>query len=209
MGFLFKTKREREREQRRRRRRAFREAENRIDDVRDRIKKMDRESKTAWSQARDALKSGQKAAAQRALTSYRAAQVLITKLEQKRWVFEQYITKMDVARSDKEFAEALNGINRIMDIQPEQVEDVFEASQDILAEDMDANHFWTTLYTREMDGATGALEDHIPSMDELLQLLQDEASAEVGGGTAERVSEELEQRMKSGQERVKKLLDGK
>jgi len=209
MGKLFKTKRERERQTRRDRRRAFREAENAADGVKDRIKQMQRTADKEWSEARDALKAGQKATAQRLLTSYRAAQVLMTKLEQKRWVFEQYLTKMQMAQSDMEFSNALASVNKVVDIDPEKVADVFEASRDILGEQVDAERFWQRLYEKEMDGAAGALEDHIPSLEELSTQLEQEAAAEVSGRTAENVNAEIDERIKSGQERVKKLLDGK
>jgi len=209
MGKLFKTKRERERQTRRDRRRAFREAENAADGVKDRIKQMQRTADKEWSEARDALKAGQKATAQRLLTSYRAAQVLMTKLEQKRWVFEQYLTKMQMAQSDMEFSNALASVNKVVDIDPEKVADVFEASRDILGEQVDAERFWQRLYEKEMDGAAGALEDHIPSLEELSTQLEQEAAAEVSGRTAENVNAEIDERIKSGQERVKKLLDGR
>ena len=67
MGNLFKTKKQRERDERKERRRAFRDAENRIDDVKDRIRTMERAAKKDWEQAREAVKAGQKAAAQRGL----------------------------------------------------------------------------------------------------------------------------------------------
>lgn len=209
MGNLFKTKRERAREERREQRHAFRQAENAVDDVKDRIKSMQKDASKLWDQARDALKSGQKAAAQRCLTSYRANQVLTTKLEQKRWVFEQYLTKMQAAQSDQEFAKALASVNKVVKIDPEQVADVFETSQDILGEQVDSDRFWAKLYDKEMDGASGALEDHIPSLDELSRQLESEAAAEVGGGAAERVGGALDDRIKAGQDRVRKLLDGK
>jgi hypothetical protein len=207
MKWLF-SKRERQKRARRSRRRAFREAENRIEDVKERIRTMERDSTKEWDKARDALKGGQEAAAQRALKSYRAGQVLMTKLEQKRWVFEQYLTKMEMAQSDHEFAQTLEGVNKVVNIDPERVADVFEASQELLGEQIDADRFWERLYEKEMDGATGSLEDRIPSMEELSEQLRQEAAAEVGGGEAtERVSAELDSRIKSGQERVKKLLD--
>ena len=209
MGRLFKSKKERQKDERRQRRRAFRQADNAIEDVKDRIKDMDREAQKQWEQAREALKAGQKAAAQRMLTSYRAAQVLMTKIEQKRWVFEQYKTKMEAAQTDSEFSAALESINKVVHVDPEQVADVFEASQDILGEQLDADRFWSRLYEKEMDGAAGALEDHIPSVDELAQQLESEAAAEVGGETAGRVSAELDDRVASGRDRVNKLLDGK
>lgn len=209
MARLFMSKEGRRKQERRERRRAFRDAENAVDSVKDRIKQMQREANKQWDEARDSLKAGQKAAAQRLLTSYRAAQVLMTKLEQKRWVFEQYLTKMQMAQSDQEFSGALEAVNKVVKIDPEKVADVFDASQDILGEQVDAERFWERLYEKEMDGAVGTLEDHIPSIEDLGKQLEQEAAAEVGGRAAEKVNAELDERIKSGQERVKKLLDGK
>ena len=206
MKWIF-SKRERQKRAKRNRRRAFREAENSVSEVKDRIQTMEKDAGKEWDKAREALKAGQEASAQRALKGFRAAQVLMTKLEQKRWVFEQYMTKMQMAQSDQEFAQALEGVNKVIKIDPERVADVFEASQEVLGEQLDADRFWERLYESEMDGATGSLEDHIPSMDDLHRQLTQEAAVEVGGDTTDRISGELEERIKSGQERVKKLLD--
>ena len=133
MAFLFiKTKKEKERAVRKDRRRAYRQAENAVQDVKDRAKRMEKDADAEWQKARDALKEGKKAAAQRALTSYRAAQVLTTKLEQKRWVFEQYLMKMETAGTDAEFANALAAVNKVTDINPELVEDVFDTAGELL-----------------------------------------------------------------------------
>lgn len=206
MKWIF-SKRERQKRARRSRRRAFRDAESSVAEVKDRIRTMEKDAAREWDKAREALKAGQDASAQRALKSFRAAQVLMTKLEQKRWVFEQYLTKMQMAQSDNEFAQALEGVNKVIRIDPEQVGDVFEASQELLGEQLDADRFWERLYESEMDGATGSLEDHIPSMEDLMTQLTQEAAVDVSGGTTERVSSELADRIKSGHERVKKLLD--
>ncbi|MBA4386642.1 MAG: hypothetical protein C0404_01605 [Verrucomicrobia bacterium] len=208
MTNLFKSKKERMKDDRRERRHAFRQAENAVDDVKDRIKQMDKEAQKQWAQARDALKAGQKAAAQRNLTSYRAAQVLMTKLEQKRWVFEQYVTKMQVAQTDNEFATALGSINKIVKIDPENVADVFESAQDLLGEQQDSDRFWSKMYEKEMEGASGSLEDYIPSSQELSKQLEQEVAAEIGG-TTEKLSDDMSARVSAGQDRVKKLLDGK
>lgn len=211
MPTFFKSKKQREKEARRRRRQAFRQAQNAIDTVKDRIKQMEKDSGRKWEQARELLKSGQKAAAQRQITGYRAAQVLMMKLEQKRWVFEQYLMKMETAQTDTEFADALAAVNKVVAVDPEQVADVFEASQDVLGEQMDADRFWNKLYEKEMDGAKGALEDHIPTLDDMMQQLEDEAGAEIGeaGADKEKVAGELGDRIGRGHERVKKILDGK
>ena len=206
MGFLFfKTKKERERQMRKDRRRAFRQAENAVLEVKDRAKRMEKDADADWQKAREALKEGKQAAAQRALTSYRAAQVLMTKLEQKRWVFEQYLMKMETAGTDAEFASALAAVNKVVDINPEMVEDVFDTAGELLGEQQDADRFWATVYDKEMEGAVGGMQERIPSMAELTKALEQEVSVEIGGAAAKTASE-LEQRIGDGARKVKELL---
>lgn len=208
---IFKSKSTREREARRERRHAFRNAENAIDSVRDRQKELEKEAKKRWAEAREALKNGEKAAAQRALVSYRAAQAMAVKLEQKRWVFEQYVTKMQVAGSDAQFASALAAVNKVMAIDPETVEDVFADAQEKLGESVGGDKFWERLYGKEMEGAVGTAEDHIPSLDDMNAQLEQEVAAEVGGGSsaAATANQEIDSRIAAGQERVKNMLEGK
>ena len=206
--FMFPSARRRL--ERRERRHAFRDAENAKQDVIDRQKRLEKESKESWEKAREALKNGEKAAANRALTAARAAQVLAMKLEQKRWVFEQYLTKMEVAQSDNQFAEALGAINKIIRIDPEHVEDVFGAAQDVLGEQVDADRFWNKMYESEMAGANGALEDHIPSFEDMASELEQQVAAEVGGVAAPAAAgTAMDERIAAGQQRVKDLLGGK
>jgi len=209
MSILFKSKREREKESRKEKRQAFRKADNALDDVKERIKDLERGAKKQWEDARAALQGGQKASASRQLTSYRAAQVLMTKLEQKRWVFEQYVAKMHAASSDAEFATALDCLNKVTVIDPEKVSDVFAESQDLLGEQLDADRFWNKLYEKEMDGAGAALEDYIPSLEELSGQLEAEAAAEIGASAPAKAAGQLVQCIESGRAKVKDLLDSK
>lgn len=212
MSFLkyFMLPSARRRMERRERRHAFRDAENAKQDVIDRQKRLEKEAKESWEKAREALKNGEKAAANRALTAARAAQVLAMKLEQKRWVFEQYLTKMEVAQSDNQFAEALGAINKIIRIDPEHVEDVFGTAQDMLGEQVDADKFWNKMYEKEMEGANGALQDHIPSMEEMSATLEQQVAAEVGGAAAPAAAgKAIDDRIAAGQQRVKEMLGGK
>ena len=200
----------RRRLERRERRHAFRDAENAIADVRTRQAELEQEAKRQWEQARKSLASGEKAAANRALTASRAAQTLVMKLEQKRWVFEQYLTKMQVAESDNQFAAALGAINKVVRIDPERVEDVFGAAQDVLGEQVDADRFWNSLYEKEMAGASGALQDRIPTMEDMAAQLEQEVAAEVGGLSATATADAtLSARISEGQRRVKDMLAGK
>jgi len=207
MGMLFKSKKERERDDRRERRRAFRKAENAVDEVQSRIKQMDKKAKTQWDGAREALAEGRKATSSRLLTSYRAAQVLMVKLEQKRWVFEQHIEKLRAAESDTEFAGALAKINDIMQIDPDKVIDTFDDSAELLSEQGDADRAWNKLYEKEMEGAGDDLQDHIPSMDDLAAQLEAEAGAGVAGeAPAAQASGALGERIASGRKRVDSIL---
>ncbi len=206
--FMFPSARRRL--ERRERRHAFRDAESAKQDVIDRQRRLDKEAKENWEKARAALKNGEKAAANRALTAARAAQVMAMKLEQKRWVFEQYLTKMEVAQSDNQFAEALGQINKIIHIDPERVEDVFGAAQDALGEQLNADRFWNKMYENEMAGASGSLQDHIPSMEEMASELEQQVAAEIGGAAAPASADKaLDDRISAGQQRVKDLLSGK
>lgn len=183
MGFLFfKTGKEKEREERREKRHALRKAEGAIDEVAERIKKMEKDADAEWARAREATKEGKQAAAQRALTSYRSAQVLITKLEQKKWVFKQVLMKLETAGTDAEFAKALGMVNRVTDINPEMVADVFDEAGDLLAEAGDTDKFWAQMYGKETEGSKEALQDHIPSMEDLEKTLQEEVAGRISDG---------------------------
>ena len=211
MGFLdFLLPKERARKARRDRRHAFREAERAIDSVKERQRDLEKEAKKQWVAAREATKNGEKAAAQRALVAYRASQTLILKLEQKRWLFEQYYTKMQVAGSDSQFASALGALNKVVDIDPEKVMDVFDTANDLLGEQADSDRFWEKMYNKEAEGATTAAEDRIPSMEDLGAQLEQEVAAELGGAAAPAAAAgEIDSRIAAGQDRVRSLLVGK
>ena len=182
MGFLFfRTKKEKERAERREKRHALRQAEGTIDEVSERIKRMEKDAEAEWERAKEATREGREAAAQRALTSYRAAQVLVTKLEQKKWVFKQVLMKLETAGTDTEFAKALGMVNKVTNINPEMVEDVFDEAGDLLAEAGDTDKFWAQMYGKEVEGSTGALQDHIPSMEDLEKTLQEEVAGKITG----------------------------
>jgi hypothetical protein len=206
MSNLFRSKKARERDERRDRRKAFRQAENALDYVKERQRSLEREADTQWTAAREATKAGEKEKTRRALTSYRGTQVMLTRIEQKRWVFEQYLNKMEMARTDQEFTAALNRVNLVTKVDPEATADVFEASQELLGEQADSDRFWERLYEKESGGAASKLEEHFPSMDELDKQLEEEAALEVGSGQVGAESA-LNERLQASQDRVNKLLD--
>ena len=193
MGFLFfKTKKEKERAERREKRHALRRAEGAVDEVVERIKRMEKDAEAEWERAREAAKEGKQAAAQRALTSYRSAQVMITKLEQKKWVFKQVLMKLETAGTDAEFAKALAAVNKVTNINVDRVADVFDEAGDLLAEAGDTDKFWAQMSGKEVEGSKAALQDHIPSMADLEKTLQEEVAGKITGTvTPESLEKEL------------------
>lgn len=199
MSFLFRTNKQREKDARKERRRAFRQAENAIDEVKERMRRLEREAGKEWETAKAATAKGEEAAVNRTLTAYRGKQVILTQLQRKQWVFEQTLTKLEVSGSDAEFASALELLNKTIAVDPEKLAQGFEGSADILSEQKDAERLWERLYQKELDGVDGELSERIPEMSELRNQLLSEASGEG--------SDDLAQRLREGQKRVRDLLD--
>jgi len=215
LGDLFKSKKEREREEAKQRRKAFREAENAVDVVKDRIVKLKKDRDKSWNEARQYLKDGQKAAAQRGLQACRASEMLMSKLEMKRWVFEQLLSKLELAKSDQDFTQALSAINTVVQIDPEAVADVLDEVQDKLGEQVDTDKIWEKVYGKEMEGVETQMTDVIPSIEDMEKQLQDEVAADLGSGVrpiketeASEGGSSIEHQIGEGRKRLKDLLDG-
>jgi hypothetical protein len=214
LGDIFKSKRERDKEEQKKRRKAFREAENAVDVVKDRIAKLKKDRDKSWADGRQYLKDGQKAAAQRCLQACRASEMLMSKLEMKRWVFEQLLSKLELAKSDQDFSQALSAINTVVKIDPEAVADVLGEVQDKLGEQVDTDKIWEKVYGKEMEGVETQMTDVIPSIEDMEKQLQDEVAAEVGGPRPIKATEESEsgpgvkQQIGEGRKRLKDLLEG-
>jgi hypothetical protein len=208
---LFKSNKERERETKRKRRKAFREAENAVDAVKDRAKKLKSERDRAWAEARQYMKDGQKAAAQRSLQACRANEMMISKLDQKQWVFEQLLTKLELAKTDQDFSQSLAAINTVVEIDPEQVADVLDEVNDKLGEQVDTDRIWERAHDKEMEGVAEKMTDVIPSLEDMESQLMDEVAAEIGGGQASEAAEHASgsktEQIGEGHRRLKDLLE--
>ena len=209
---LFMSKKEREREEAKKRRKAFRDAERAVDVVKDRINKLKKDRDKAWTEARQYLKDGQKAAAQRQLQTCRASEMLMHKLEMKRWVFEQLLSKLELAKSDQDFSQALNAINTVVEIDPDAVADVLDEVQDKLGEQIDTDKIWDKVYGKEMEGVESDMTDAIPSIDDMAKQLEDEVAADIGGTQARTTESQTDPNIKDkigeGKRRLKDLMEG-
>jgi hypothetical protein len=205
LGDLFKSKKERENAEKSKRRKAFREAENAVDTVRDRVTKLKRERDKAWTEARAYLKDGQKAAAQRSLQTCRAAEMMGAKLEMKRWVFEQLLTKLDLAKTDQEFTQSMAAINTVVKIDPEAVADVMGEVEDKLGDQVDTDKIWEKMYGKEMDGVENQMTDLVPSMEDMMGQLQDEVAEDI---SADRPAKSKAKDSNAPERRSRKETDG-
>jgi hypothetical protein len=211
LGDLFKSKQERERDLAKKRRKAFREAENAVDVVKERVTKLKQERDKAWAEARKYLGDGQKGAAQRCLQTCRASEMMMSKLEMKRWVFEQMLTKLELAKTDQEFAGALKAIDVAVKVDPEMVADVLGDIRDKLGEQEDVDKEWVREFNKEMEGVETKMTDTVPSLDEMEKQLQDEVAAEIGGATSSRSKESqaaLKDKIGEGRKKLRDLLEG-
>jgi len=206
---LFKSKHERGRIKEKRRRKAFRDAENAVDIVKERVAKLKHERDKSWTEARHYLKDGQKAASRRCLQACRASEMLVGKLEIKRWIFEQILSKLELSKSDQDFTNALEALNTVIEVNPEAIVDVLDNVQDKLGEQADSDKIWERMYSKELDSVNTIMTDYIPSLEEMEKQLQDEAVMEVGSGEHEPAASntELKQRIGEGRKKLSELLE--
>lgn len=213
---LFKSSKEIEREKNRARRRALRDVERATDVVKDRIATLKRDRDTAWTQAREYLRDGQKAAAQRCLQSVKANEMMMGKLERKNWVFSQIATKMEMAKTDQEFSAALANLNTTLEVDPDKLAETLDDVGGTLSEQGDIDKMWDKEYGKEMEGL--ASSDAVPSVEEMMSNLEKEVVADVTGGRsmAGKVSSEakdstggIAEAIGEGRRRLKALMDGK
>lgn len=167
---IFTTDEERKAAQLKYRRKALREAENAIDFVKDKIAELKKERDAKWAEAGNYLRNGQKAAAQRALTTVRGNDVILLQLDHKRWLFESIVTKMECIETDSSFAEALSTLTKVISVDPEQIAQVLDEAAGKCDELKEVDKVWNKEYSRQMNGI--AASDVVPSMDEMLKDLE-------------------------------------
>ena len=195
---IFMTDVERKAAQKKRRRKALREAENAIDLVKDRCASLKAERDAKWSEAREYVKCGQKAAAQRALNVVRVDDVLLIQLDQKRWVFENIITKMESAETDVSFAEALGTLLKVNTVDPDRIAEVLDEAAGKSAELAEVNKVWNKEYGKQMNGI--AASEAVPAIDEMLAEVTKEAATEIqdgNGGGSKKTTEDMRERLKA------------
>ncbi|MBE6356388.1 MAG: hypothetical protein E7058_04660 [Lentisphaerae bacterium] len=178
MGDLFKSSRQIEREKERAIKKAMLNANKALATVKNRGEVLRQERDKAWNDAREKLKQGQKAAAQRLLRSVQANDVMLQKLDRKAWVFSEYVTSLEMARTDEAFAKALGKLNVTMKINPDLIANTIEKTDMMLEDQADVEAIWDEKYGDSMNNL--ALNDTITSEADYMAMLENEAAGSIG-----------------------------
>ena len=210
---LFKSAKELENEKRRQARQNERKVDQDLDSFDEKITALAKRRDDAWSQARELLKSGRRAEAQRTLLYYKRYDLLINKLENQK----AFLTSQAVQiRSTGDAAATLADIRALAagkGIDPDALDENLSEMELINQDIADSDKQMSAAFDRDLDNmrkaeANGAI--HHENTDDLMAALENECAAEISGqaappektsGTTAGIAE--------GAERLKKLLEGK
>ena len=210
---LFKSTREIEKERLKETRIVEREVDKDLARFDDQILALVKQRDTAWSEARELLKSGRKTEAQRQLLYYKRYDIQITKLEnQKAFLTGQAVQirstgNAAVTLADIRTMAADQGINP--DVLDENLSEMELINQDIA----DSDKQMSAAFDRDLDNmrkaeANGSIryEDA-----DLMAALENECVAEISGQStpAETTAQANSHGLSEGAERLKKLLGSK
>jgi len=202
---LFKSRKQREREERLQRRRRLRETERAVENCRQQAEDLKKESARHWDEARTHLKSGRRDACERALRSYRSTEMLVGQLEKKYWVGRQMLLKIQSMDLDKQMADSLGALIRVMQVDPAELETTLDDVRSVLDTQEEMEGIWDV-----MDGETSRAMDRqsteqLPGIDDLMSQLEEEVVVDtVGNGGMDEAR--LREQIGEGRERLRKLM---
>lgn len=179
---LFKTQAERDKELKRRQRRAFTKAEDAIDTVNASINEINSDKRKAWDDAKKAAAVGNKGGALLSIQKYRASEVMIFQLEKRKWVFQNYITRLKMLDVNNVFASAMNALNEVINADVDMVVESLDGLGDKLDDGKQLDKLWESQFGKEMNGMSVKDTDIIPDVDSLMAALQSEVALDIGGG---------------------------
>lgn len=164
-----------------RRRRKWRKNLRRVSSASDAIDKRIRELQSvmdeAWEEAQDHMKAGDRPSARDALRKVRLASLAKSRCEIRAWVADQLRFKLDLARTDEEFAEALMDIGDILQIDPDELERIVDSVQLELEAQNDMDDVWKSIYDEEMAASASSLTETVPSVEDMESQLEEKIAA--------------------------------
>ncbi|MDD4013535.1 MAG: Snf7 family protein [Candidatus Omnitrophica bacterium] len=184
---VFKTGKDKQRDIRVKQRRAFREANSTIQQVEQRIESLQKDKNKRWEEAKQYLMGGQKAASNRCLQSCRMIEMLINKMETKKWVFTQLVSRAEIAKDEQSFIACMGDLNSVLNIDCNVAEMNLDSLTDKLSEQDSIDSLWEQEYKTELQGISNISDETIPQMEELEKQLEDEVCAGIDGGAIQDV----------------------
>lgn len=180
-GF-FTSEEDRKRDAARRQRRAINKAEDAIDTVNSSIAELKKEEIKEWEKAKKAAAAGRKGDAILALKRFRGFEVHIYQLEKRKWVFENYLTRLKMATINDVFRDAMAELNEAIQIDVDLVTDSIDDMNEDLTDVTALDKAWEKNFEKNMNGLSVQETDIIPDIDSLFQALQGEVAINIGGG---------------------------
>lgn len=180
-GF-FTSKEDIKRESSRRQRRAINKAEDAIDTVNSSISDLKKEELKSWEAAKKAAAAGRKADAMLALQKFRGLEVQIYQLEKRKWVFENYLTRLKMTTINDVFREAMEALNDAVQVDVDMVTDSIDDINDKLTDVTALDKAWEKNFEKNMNGLSSKETDIIPDIESLFNSLQGEVAMDIGGG---------------------------
>jgi len=210
---LFKSKKERIEKAKKDRRRAVRRVERAVDDVKREIKSLKKERDSAWDEALRYRADGQNVASRRSLTTVRAIEVMMAKLDAKAWFYSQVLRKLKLSEIDQRVTTELEGLNAAISIDPDRVANAIDQIEDELGEQEDVDKVINDAYARELGEAEAKMDEVVPSIEEMERILDGEVVEKIkrpgvlkateGGETEPSVKQQIGE----GRRRLKNLLE--
>ena len=211
----FKSKSEREREQRRERRRNERKVEQDIEKFDEAIAKLTEERTKVWNQARELLKSGRRAEAQRTLLFYKKYDIAINKLEKQKVFLKSQALQVSMAGNVNTTLNDIKTMAADHDIDPDKLAESLDDVEMIAEDILDSDKVMNKAFDKDLDHMAQevAAGDISYKDDELMAALENECAAEVLGPkvaetpvTDKPVSHDD---ISAGAERLKKIISEK
>ena len=212
---VFKSKTEQEREERRKRHQNERKVEQDIENFTEAIAKLTEERTIIWNQARELLKSGRRAEAQRTLLFYKKFDIVINKLEKQKFFLKCQALQVSTTGNVNKTLYDIMTMAADHDIDPNKLAEGLNDVQMIVEEILDSDKVMNKAFDKDLDHMAQevAAGDISYKDDELMAALENECAAEVLGPKVADTSLSdkpvSHEDISAGAERLKKILSMK
>ena len=115
------------------------------------------------------------------LQKFRAIEVQIYQLEKRKWVFQNYLTRLKMLDVNNVFADAMEAINQVVTVDVDAIADAMENIDEKLLDGAELDRMWEKNFEKNINGMSVKETDIIPDVDTLFNSLQGEVALDIGG----------------------------